>query len=143
MSCGSASFQAVSLAGGYRTVLGKVGVGPERYPGTPHLAPQIGPFRYDAKEGLWVLTGSPLVTVSVPSAWRTHAALYWEGVTQASVGVLYSTIKVAPCRAPPAHTWVGFGGGIYVTKPSCVPLRVTVGQRSAVVRFGLGVSCPK
>lgn len=143
MSCANASFQAVSLSGGYRMVLGKVGVGPKRYPGTPHLAPQNAPFRYDAKEGLWVLTGSPLVTVSVPSAWRTREALYWEGITGGSAAKLYSTIKVAPCPAPPAHTWVGFGGGIYVTKPACVPLRVTVGERSVVVHFGLGVTCPK
>ena len=143
MSCANANFQAESLSGGYRVVLGRVGVGPARYPGKPEPEAQYKPFRYFAKEGVWVLTGSPSVTLTVPAAWRKRAAISWEGIEPVIANRVYSSVRIAPCPAPPSHTWVGFGGGFYVTAPACVPLIVTMGGRSEVVHFGIGAVCKR
>ena len=78
------------------------------------------------------------VTIGVPHAWRTRAAIAWGGS-----GVV-STVRFTGCSIPPnlsPDRWNGYVGGFYVREPACVPLRVAVGQRSTTIYLGIGRAC--
>ena len=121
-------------AGGYRIVLGVVSVPPARL--IQVVPTHDRPWAYWRKAGLVVRAGSPPVTVSVPATWRRRAAITWGNRT----GTV-SALRIASC--PGAKTvWNAYAGGFYLrTRFACVPLRVSVGARSRVVRFGLGRPC--
>jgi hypothetical protein len=121
-------------AGGYRVVLGVVSVPPARL--IQVVPSQSRPWSYWRKAGLVVRAGAPPVTVSVPPAWRSRAAITWGN----STGIV-SAVRIASCRGA-AGTWNAYAGGFYLRSPSaCMPLRFSVAGRTRVVRFGLGRAC--
>lgn len=102
----------------------------------PAVRVDQGWWRYWQKTGLEIRAGSPAVTVTVPKAWRTRAAITW-GV---NTGIV-STLRLPGCQAAPG-TWNAYAGGIYLRSSSaCVPLVFDVGHRSTVVRIGVGRRC--
>lgn len=122
-------------AGGYRVVLGVVSVPPARL--IQVVPSQSRPWTYWRKAGLVVRAGAPPVTVSVPSAWRSRAAITWGN----STGIV-STLRIASCPGA-AGAWNAYAGGFYLrSRSACVPLRFGVPGRSSVVRFDLGRACP-
>jgi hypothetical protein len=121
-------------AGGYRVVLGVVSVPPAFLEQIVSSGNRQWP--YWRKAGLVVRAGAPPVTVSVPRAWRTRAAITWGN----STGIVH-VVRVASCPAA-RSAWNAYAGGFYLrSRSACVPLRVTVAGRSAIVRFGLGRRC--
>ena len=121
-------------AGGYRIVLGVVSVPPARL--IQIVPTHDRPWAYWRKAGLAVRAGSPPVTVSVPAAWRRRAAITWGNRTP--VG---GALRIASCPGTKG-VWNAYAGGFYLrTRPACVPVRVSVGGGSRVVRFGLGRAC--
>jgi hypothetical protein len=122
-------------AGGYRVVLGVVSVPPARL---IQVVPSLSrPFTYWRKAGLVVRAGAPPVTVSVPAAWRSRAAITWGN----STGIV-SALRIASCPGA-AGVWNAYAGGFYLrSRSACVPLRFSVSGRTSVVRFGLGRACP-
>jgi hypothetical protein len=122
-------------AGGYRIVLGVVSV-PQAY--RPQVvATRSRPWTHWSKAGLVIRGGSPPVTVTVPKAWRTRAAIAW-GNTGA-----VSALRIASC--PPlgeSKVWNAYAGGFLLrSRSACMPLIFSVGKRSATVRFGLARAC--
>jgi hypothetical protein len=102
----------------------------------PAVRVDQGWWRYWQKTGLEIRAGSQAVTITVPKAWRTRAAITW-GV---NVGIV-STLRLPGCRAAPG-TWNAYAGGFYLRSSSaCVPLVFDVGQRSTVVPIGVGRRC--
>ena len=121
-------------AGGYRIVLGVVSVPPAQL--IQVVPTHERPWAYWRKAGLVVRAGSPPVTVSVPATWRRRAAISWGNRTGTG-----SEVRIASCPGPKT-VWNAYAGGFYLrTRFACVPLRVSVGARSRVVRFGLGRPC--
>ena len=122
-------------AGGYRVVLGVVSVPPARLIQVVPIRSR--PWTHWRKAGLVVRAGAPPVTVSVPAAWRSRAAITWGN----STGIV-SALRIASCPGP-AGVWNAYAGGFYLrSRVACVPLRFSVAGRSSVVRFGLGRPCP-
>jgi len=122
-------------AGGYRVVLGVVSVPPARL--IQIVPTHDRPWAYWRKAGLVVRAGAPPVTVSVPPAWRSRAAITWGNSTGTG-----SALRIASCPGP-ANVWNAYAGGFLLRSPSaCVPLRFSVAGRSRIVRFGLGRACP-
>ena len=122
-------------AGGYRVVLDVVSVPPTRL--IQVVPSQSQPWPYWRKAGLVVRAGAPPVTVSVPAAWRSRAAITWGN----STGIV-SGLRIASCPGA-AGGWNAYAGGFYLrSRSACVPLRFSVAGRSSVVRFGLGRACP-
>lgn len=121
-------------AGGYRVVLGVVSVPPAYRPQV--AATRSRPWTHWSKAGLVIRGGSPPVTVSVPRAWRSRAAITW-GNTGA-----VSTLRIASCAPWETKVWNAYAGGFLLrSRSACVPLIFTVGKRSAIVRFGLARVC--
>jgi hypothetical protein len=119
--------------GGYRVVLGIISVPPARL---DQVVPtHSAPWAYWRKAGLVVRASQRWVSVAVPKAWRTRAAITW-----GSSGPV-SALRVAPCPSPP-KLWNAYAGGFYVRKShECVPLTFTVGRSLQTVRFGIGGAC--
>ena len=96
------------------------------------------PWTYWRKAGLVIRSGSERVTVSVPQAWRSRAAIVWGN---GGDGV-FDSIRITGCGSNP-HSGNAYAGGFYLRSPSaCLPLIVRVGTRTATVRFGIGRRCP-
>jgi hypothetical protein len=89
--------------------------------------------------GMVVRGGNFTVTVRVPKAWRSRAAITWGG-GESPIG---SSVQFSGCSNKPlTNEWNAYAGGFYLRAPSgCVPLVFTVGHRSATVRFGIGRHC--
>src|SRR5207302_3621197 len=77
---------------GYRVVLGVVSV-PPAYMAQVVRSTQT-PLRWWHKAGLLVRSGSPAVTISVPRAWRSRAAITWGGVQG-------EALRIGGCPPPP------------------------------------------
>src|ERR1700693_5098600 len=103
------------FADGYRRVLGAISV-PRAY--IPQVVPISGEqWPYGEKAGLVVRAGRSSVTVSVPQAWRTRAAITW-GNNKPVV----SSLRLAPCPSPP-NVWNAYAGGFFLSSHgACIPL---------------------
>lgn len=96
------------------------------------------PWTYFSKSGLVVRAGlrQPVV-VTIPTAWRDRAAIVWG---YGGHGV-FSSLRIAGCAGVSGYGFA-YAGGFYLrSRSACVPLIFSVGQRSAVVRFGVGRRC--
>ena len=119
---------------GYRRVLEVISV-PQAY------IPQVvritgGRWPYWEKSGLVVRAGRSPVTVSVPQAWRTRAAITWGNAKPA-----VSSLRISPCPSPP-NVWNAYAGGFFMrSRGACIPLVFQVGDRRQVVRFGIDRRC--
>jgi hypothetical protein len=123
-------------SGGYRSLLGVLAVPPGYL---QQVVPaQSTPWRYWRKAGLVVRAGAPRVTVSVPRAWRSRAAITWGN---GSAGRELATLAIARCSGP-ARVGHAYAGGFSLrTASACVPIVFQVGSRRATVRFGIGRRC--
>jgi hypothetical protein len=138
ITCDSADEFAkpVQPSDGERVLFGYVGV-PPRY--LSQFGRDVsGRWRYGAKAGLLVHTGTQAVTIVVPQAWRRRVAINWGDSGIAGVPAL----RIPPCRYALSNgVWNEFTGGFWFNVRACVPLVVRVGTRSTTVRFGLGKRC--
>ena len=125
------------VQGAYRVVLGVVSVPPaylEQVVATPGQ-----PWPYWRKAGLVIRGGAGPVNVSVPKAWRSRVAIIW-GYRYHDNG--YSALRLARCPPSESKPWNAYSGGFYLrSRSACVPLNFRVGQRSRIVRFGIGRRC--
>jgi hypothetical protein len=123
-----------------KIVLGVISLGRDFL--QPAVAVHQGWWRYWQKHGLWILDGHQRVTITVPEAWRSRAAITWGvNVGIASTLRLPGTLLTPGCPAGPL-TWNSYAGGFYLrSRSACVPLVLAVGRRSAVVRVGVGRRC--
>jgi hypothetical protein len=137
--CGDIIGQATGpRVDGYRLVLGVMSVPPAYMPqGAVHVD-GFGRWRYWHKAGMVVRAGKFTVTVAVPKAWRSRAAITWGN----RLGIVNS-LRFSGCgTAPLVSEWNAYAGGFYLRAPSaCVPLVFRVGHRSTTVRFGIGRHC--
>lgn len=119
--------------GGYRVVLGVVSVPPARLTQVEATGERRWP--YWRKAGLVVRAGGVPVGVSVPSGWRSRAAIVWGGSGRVPA------LRIAACPSPPG-VWNAYAGGFLIRdRRQCVPLTLTVGRRTQTVRFGIGGAC--
>jgi hypothetical protein len=122
------------FADGYRRVLGVVSAPPAYIPQVVRTPGERWP--YWEKAGLVVRAGRAPVTVSVPRAWRTRAAITWGNGKPA-----VSSLRISPCPSPP-NTWNAYAGGFFMrSHGACIPLVFEVGQRRKLVRFGIDRRC--
>jgi len=122
----------------YREILGRVAL--PIYPA--HLAlvrvsGQVLPFW--SKFGLLVRTGSAPVEISVASSSAGQAGLVWDNQGDATAA---TNVEVDACSNtgqddPTRRRWLGYPGGAYVRRPSCIQLIVRVGSRKARVRLDI------
>jgi hypothetical protein len=92
-----------------------------------------------SKWGLVVRGGAgPAVRVSVPRAWRNRLAISWGNAQHDRV---FHTLRFPRCGADPRRGHAYAGGFFLRSKGGCVPLRFSVGARSALVRFGIVQRC--
>jgi hypothetical protein len=120
-------------SGRYRLVLGTFSVPPAYLRQVVHVG---GSWPYWRKAGLVIRAGAPAVTVTVPRAWRSRAAIIWGNAGKAA-----SSLRFASC-AGRASEGRAYAGGLYLrARSGCVPLVFRVGARSATVRFGVGRRC--
>jgi hypothetical protein len=122
-------------SGDYRVVLGVVSVPPAYLPQVVQSGSR--PWTYWRKAGLVIRGGSQPVTVSVPRAWRSRAAITW-----GNSGIVH-TLRIASCPAyDPSEPWNAYAGGFLLrSRSACVPLIFSVRDRNTTVRFGLGRRC--
>lgn len=115
-----------------RVVLGAV-LAPRRYlPGRPEHE-RGERFPYWLKQGIQIRAQAPPVTVAVPPAWRSRAAIFWGDREVASV------MRFASC---PGHGWHWFVGGFHLKrKAACLPLEIRVGSRRKRVLIGINSHC--
>jgi hypothetical protein len=122
------------FAAGYRRVLGVISVPAAYIPQVVRLTG--GRWPYWEKSGLVVRAGRSPVTVSVPQAWRTRAAISW-GNNKPAV----SSLLISACPSPP-NVWNAYAGGFFMrSHGACIPLVFQVGDRRKVVRFGIDRRC--
>jgi hypothetical protein len=123
--------------GGFRVVLGVISVAPEN---ASDKTVDLGGkgWRYWEKSGVFVRTGKFTVTVTVPKAWRSRAAITW-GNNEPLVGAL----EFSGCAdGASSALWSAYAGGFYLrARSACVPLVFSVEGRSTTVRFGVGRHC--
>jgi hypothetical protein len=93
------------------------------------------PWRYWQKRPILIRANSGPVSVSVPPAWRTRAAITYGTTPIRGSLVLFS------CQRPKG-VWDAYAGGIYLRHPErCVPLVFRVGDRRATVRVSMTGRC--
>jgi hypothetical protein len=136
VSCSTSIGTQEPRTAGYRVVLGMVSV-PPAY--NAQVVPVGGheAWTYWRKAGMAVRAGGVAVTVSVPTAWRTRAAITWGN------SPIVETLRFGGCgNGPRTNSWNGYAGGFYLsTSRACVPLVFAAGHRRVVVRFGIGTHC--
>jgi hypothetical protein len=134
VACDQVIIQAKSPPAGYRRVLGGIAVPPAYIPQAVLVHGEGWP--YLEKAGVVLRAGLSPVTVSVPQAWRTRAAITWGNGKPA-----VSAVRFSPCPSPP-NVWNHYAGGFLLrSHGACLPLAFQVGQRSQVVRFGIDQRC--
>jgi hypothetical protein len=118
---------------GYRLVLNTFSVPPAYLRQVVHVG---GRWPYWRKTGLVIRAGAPAVTVTVPRAWRSRAAIIW-----GNAGTPANSLRFASC-AGRARVGRAYAGGYFLrARSGCVPLVFRVGARAATVRFGVGRRC--
>jgi hypothetical protein len=122
--------------GRYRLVLGAVSVPPAYLAQTSPT--QTRPWRYFSKSGLVVRAAlRQPVLVTVPRAWRNRAAIAWG---YGGHGV-FSSLSIRGCPGVSGYGFA-YAGGFYLrSRSACIPLMFSIGQRSAVLLFGVGGRC--
>jgi hypothetical protein len=125
---------ASPFADGYRRVLDVVSVPPAYIPQVVRTPGERWP--YWEKSGMVVRANRVPVTVSVPRAWRTRAAITWGNGTPA-----VSVLRFSACPSPP-KVWNAYAGGFFMrSRGACIPLVFQVGRRRRLVRFGIDHRC--
>jgi hypothetical protein len=134
VACDQIIIQANSPPAGDRRVLGVIAAPPAYIPQVVNTPGKRWP--YMEKAGLVLRAARSPVTVTVPQAWRTRAAITWGNGKPA-----VSSLRFAPCPSPP-NVWNHYPGGFFLSSHgACVPLVFQVGQRRKLVRFGIDRRC--
>jgi hypothetical protein len=123
--------------GGYRLVLGVVSVPPAYLPQVISSGRRVWP--YWRKAGLVVRADSPSVGIRVAKSWRSRVEISWGNGRGVS-------LRIASCSSIGGFKKRGnaYAGGFHLrTLAACVPLVFSVGNRSEIVRFGIGRRCPR
>jgi hypothetical protein len=123
--------------GGSRVLFGTVSIPPAVNPRVVAVQ-HHGRWREWRKAGLAVRAGSASVSVIVPIAWRSRAAITWGD------SPIVSAMQFSGCSAGRSPgQWNAYAGGFYLHASSaCVPLVIASGRRQTTVRFGVGRTCP-
>ena len=117
-------------------VLGQVSV-PAAYIQEHPVPFRTGMWRYWLKAPIAIRAGHQTVVISVPPAWRRRAAITWGQ----NIGIV-EVLRLPACALRP-RAWHVYAGGFYLaSSAACIPLMFQVGQRSAILRFGVGRHCP-
>ena len=120
----------------YRLVLGVVAVPPAYMQQV--VATGEKPWAYWRKQGLVVRASGEAVTISVPAAWRSRAAIAWG---YGGKGEPFSSLRIAGCGSDKTEGRA-YSGGFYLrSRSACLPLIFRVGKRTAMVWFGVGERC--
>lgn len=119
----------------YRTVLGVVSAPPARL--EAHHHPRAREWPYFAKSGIVVRSTPQTVTITVPQAYRSRVVIGWGNNDGA-----YAVARIVGCGSEPRAGHAYAGGFALRTPSACVPLIFRVGDRSAILRFGIGRRCP-
>ena len=117
----------------YRSVLGVVAVPPAYM--AQVVPTRQKPYAYRHKQGLVVRAIRASVTVTVPTNWRTRAAITW-----GNSGAV-SSLRIESCGAAADLGRAYAGGFLLRSRSACIPLVFAVGKRAATVRFGVGRVC--
>jgi hypothetical protein len=134
VACDQVIIQAKSAPAGYRRVLGVIWVPPVYIPQV--VSSPGGRWPYREKAGMVVRAGRSPVTVTVPQAWRTRAAITWGNDIPA-----VSSLRFSPCPSPP-NVWNHYPGDFLLhSHGACLPLVFQVGQRKRRVWFGIDRRC--
>lgn len=106
-----------------------------------HVAPSRDElWPYWRKQGLVVRAGARTITITVPRAWQSQAAIAWG---YGGKGEPFQTLRIAGCPGDP-NLGNAYSGGFFLrSRSACVPLTFSVAGRSATVRFGIGMKCPQ
>lgn len=127
--------RADAVADGERLVLGTISAPPARTPGVAR-DPTNAPFSFWSKAGVFIRSGSPAVTVSVPKPWRNRVHVLW-----GNRGEQGAALRFAACPSSVA-TWNGYAGGFVLrARSACFPLVFAIGNRRARLRFAVGREC--
>jgi hypothetical protein len=120
--------------GHYRVVLDALSVPPAYLPQVVATQDRLWP--YWEKAGMVVRAGAGPVTVTVPSRWRSRAAIGW-----GNGGPPGTSVTFAGCPGPP-NVGHAYAGGFYLrARSGCVPLRIKVARRTTTVWVGLRRHC--
>ena len=119
----------------YRQVLATVSVPPRTLAQLGRVPNRSWP--YWLKAGLVIRANGTPVSVTVPQAWRTRAAIAWGNGDGA-----FSSVRFEGCGGG-ANVGNAYAGGFVLrVRSACLPLVFRARSRTAVVRFGLGRVCP-
>jgi hypothetical protein len=143
IDCGSSIFQFTSPAGhfgkGLRVVLGRAWLPKAstllRWPRKSNL----GVHDRFIKFGLTVSAGSS-VTLEVPPDSHGVYGFYFGSASPTTIATAPRMLQAIACPRKNGG-WTNWAGGYLLAKPSCVPLLVRVGSRSARVNLSLGRRC--
>jgi hypothetical protein len=125
-----------SRTNSYRLVLGAVSV-PPAYMAQIERTDDPS-WRYWHKQGMVVRNSGETVTISVPRAWRSRAAIAWG---YGGHGEPFRSVVLVGCGSEKSRGRA-YSGGFYLrARAACVPLTFRVGKRTATVRFGVGRRC--
>jgi hypothetical protein len=86
-----------------------------------------------AKQGLLVRSDAAVDLTVAPAA-AGRAWIGWGSPAEPA-----SRVHVPACGGP--YTWIVFVGGFWITQPTCVPVVVRAGGRSATIRFAVDTYC--
>lgn len=103
----------------------------------PGYNPSDNRWPYSLKHGLQIRRGTASVTISVPRKWYDAARITF------GYGVQWTTEVVFDGCMATLNPWLAYSGGIEVARKACVPLTITIGDRSTVVRMPLGKPCSR
>jgi hypothetical protein len=120
----------------YRLVLGVASAPPAFMEQVVETGEQ--PWTHWRKQGLVIRGGAGPVTVSVPAAWRTRAAIKWGYGGHGQ----FRALTFGRCGDDRRVGYAYAGGFLLSSATACVPLAFRVGAHSTTVRFGLGRRCP-
>ena len=95
------------------------------------------PWSHWRKQGIVIRGGAGPMTVSVPAAWRTRAAITWGNAGHGP----FRSVTFRRCGDDRSSGHAYAGGFLLRSASACVPLVFRVGERSTTVRFGIGRRC--
>ncbi len=96
------------------------------------------PFRWWAKQGVEVRSGTARVEIAVPTRWRDRLSIGWGGAGAAEGA---SVVRFQSCRTMGGGAWRGYAGGFYARRRGCFPLLVQIGPHRTRVLVALGKPC--
>lgn len=80
-------------------------------------------------------------TLTLTHHWTHHVAFTW--ARDAQLTPWTTALAIPPCPRAEGHAWLAFPGGFTYDHPVCLPIRLTVGNRSVTIHESVGgAPCP-